>query len=102
VTVPDTRTKVWRASAPLEPAGLDDSLKELPRPRLFRGREELLRRPLFEDPAFVEKADAGREPGDEQDEGRDPALAHAATPVNCGMISLPYASSVSSAPLVIR
>src|SRR5436190_9939815 len=45
----------WRK---LQPAGFDDPLKELLRPRLTRRAEDRLRRSLLEDHTAVEKADA--------------------------------------------
>src|SRR5262245_3849044 len=42
----------------LEASGLDDALKELLRPRLTRSAEDLFGRPLLEDDARVEEADA--------------------------------------------
>ena len=58
-----TRTSRRRApSVPnLEPAGLDDPVEELARPGLVGLGEDLGRRPLLEDPARVEEADAVRD-----------------------------------------
>src|SRR5262245_39010504 len=44
----------------LQSSGLDDALEELLRPRLARRAEDLIGRPLLEDDAGVEKADAVR------------------------------------------
>src|SRR6185437_1436536 len=59
--------------------GIDDALEELTRPLLARRSEDLLGRPLLEDPALVQEADAMRNVAREphlvrRDQHRHPAL----------------------------
>ena len=61
-----------RRSRNLHPAGFDDPVEELPRPGLLGVGEDPGRRPLLEDPARVEEADAvGDVAGERHLVGRD-------------------------------
>src|SRR5215207_1360751 len=63
----------------LEPAGLDDAVEELARPRLLGRTEDSLRRPLLQNPACVEEDDTVGDVAGEPhlvcgDQHRHPAL----------------------------